>query len=484
MSLFSSDLRHSMPFVLVIFGVTGDLARRKLIPALFELYSEGYLPERFIILGFARRDWTVSDMVVEAGSILAVKPNVDQTKLKQFFTHFDYLQGNFDAPTDYQRLAAKMEKLDELIGQCGRRLFYLATPAETYLNILAGIKYAKLEKPCGDKTGWTRIVIEKPFGHDLVSSQSLDLELTTIFEEAQIYRIDHYLAKETVQNIMTFRFANTIFEPIWNADYIERIEIVMHEDFGIGTRGNFYDNTGALRDIVQNHLLQLLALITMEKPKVANEKAFRDERSRLLSAIQVFDLEHLERNILLGQYASYIEEPDVKPNSNVETFAAIHAEIDLPRWNGVQVFLVTGKRMKSTMTKIRVAFKNTPNNLFEVPLAKTNHNVLTFDIQPTEGIGMQLLAKQPGYGREVQPVTMHFNYSENFKTPGVDAYSRLLLDAIDGDQTLFTRSDEVAAEWHFIDSIREKVQQHNLRPQIYEDGSDGPIGLKMLMGYR
>lgn len=482
-SLFSTDLRQNVPFVMVIFGVSGDLTRRKLVPALFELYQSGYLPERFTILGFARRDWSHDDLVREVGEYLINKPGVSQDSLNKFFSHFDYLQGNFEKLDDYKGLAARLDQLDDGIGQGGRRLFYLATPAESYSLILEGLKEASLQESRGDDQAWTRLVVEKPFGRDLASAKELDREILSTFEEKQIYRIDHYLAKETAQNMMMFRFANAIFEPIWNSEHIERIEIMVSEEIGIGTRGNFYDKTGALRDIVQNHLLQLLALTTMDQPESATAKAFRDSRAKLLSSISCFDLGHLGRNIILGQYSSYQKEPNVAPNSQTETFAAVHAEIDLPRWRGMPIFLITGKKMTTTMTRIRVAFKNAPKSLFHME-ATGSHNVLSFDIQPTEGIGLQLLAKKPGYGSVLQPVTMHFNYRENFVEQTIDAYTRLLLDAIDGDQTLFTRSDEVEAEWKFIDPILARIEEQKLKPEVYADGSEGPAGLAGLMGYR
>lgn len=474
MSLFNTNLRLNVPFVMVIFGVSGDLTRRKLVPALFELYRGGYLPERFTILGYARRDWEASDMVAEIETFLKDKPDTDQAKLKQFFAHFDYLRGDFDKPTDYDGLAAKLKQLDDSIGQCGRRLFYLATPAESYLKILDGIKRTKLQEACGEDQSWTRVVVEKPFGRDLVSAKALDKELTMIFAENQIYRIDHYLAKETAQNIMMFRFANAIFEPLWSSSYIERIEIIIHESIGVGTRGNFYDATGALRDMVQNHLLQLLTLVTMEQPSANTAKAFRDARFKLLNSIGCMDLDHLGRNLVLGQYAGYRAEPNVGKDSVTETFVAVLAEIDLPRWRGVPVVLVAGKKMASTMTRIRVAFKNVPKNLFQGSVGLGSHNVLTFDIQPTEGIGLQLLAKQPGYGSEIAPVTMHFNYRDDFNEQSIDAYTRLLLDTVDGDQTLFTRSDEVEAEWRFIDPILTRLGEWGLKPKVYADGSLGP----------
>jgi glucose-6-phosphate 1-dehydrogenase len=482
MSLFSTDLRQNLPFIMVIFGVSGDLTRRKLVPALFELYQAGFLPNEFTVVGFARRDWSREEMIHQVGNVLGEKNiNASEKDLNTFFSHFEYFKGDFEIKVDYERLSVILDELDDKVGQCGRRLFYLATPAESYSVILNGLKDAALQNPCGDNQSWTRVIIEKPFGHDLASAKSLDSEMLNIFEESQIYRIDHYLAKETAQNIMMFRFANSIFEPIWNSNYIEKIEIIVNEEIGIGTRGNFYDKTGALRDIVQNHLLQLLALTTMEQPAAASAKAFRDSRAQLLKSVGCFDLRHLGRNLVLGQYESYKQESNVGPDSRTETFAAVRAEVDLPRWQGVPVFLISGKKLASSMTRVRVAFKNPPKNLFETLAEYKNHNILNFDIQPTEGIGLQLLAKQPGYRNTIQPVTMHFNYHENFREHTIDAYTRLLLDAIDGDQTLFTRSDEIEAEWQFVDPILDRIKDLKIKPEIYKDGGEGPSGLAGLM---
>ncbi len=480
MSLFSTDSRPNVPFVMVIFGVTGDLTRRYLVPALFELYQGGYLPEKFSILGYARRDWTVDELVTQAGGRLQEQVGVDREKLKQFFAHFDYLQGNFDEPADYDRMAARLEQVDGVAGQCDRRLYYLATPAENYSAILAGIKRVGLQIPCGPDQGWTRIIVEKPFGRDLASAELLDKELTGTFSEDQIYRIDHYLAKETAQNILTFRFANALFEPVWSAEHIERIEIALHEQIGIGTRGNFYDRTGALRDMVQNHLLQLLALVTMEQPAAVTAEAFRDSRAQLLAAISAFDLHNLEEHLVLGQYAGYTKEPNVAPESRTETFVAVQIAIDGSRWKGVPMYLMTGKSLGETSTQVRVVFKKPLKSLFVTPEG-AEANVLTFDIQPRQGIGLHLLAKQPGYGNVLVPVTMNFNYPETFSQHSIDAYPRLLLDAISGDQTLFTRSDEVNAEWRFIDPILKCIEKQGIKPEIYADGSAGPQGAVKLL---
>lgn len=479
--LFSTIERLNTPFVMVIFGATGDLTRRKLIPALFDLFQEGFLPEDFTLLGYARRPWTQEDFVSEAGVMLHDSPHIDQIRLKQFFTHLDYKQGNFDELSDYEGLAAKLKELDGSAGQSARRLFYLATPAESYDAILDGIKKANLQEPVGKGDSWTRIVVEKPFGSDLATAEELDKRLTGIFAENQIYRIDHYLAKETAQNIMTFRFANAIFEPIWSAQHIERIEIEMYEEIGIGTRGNFYDRTGALRDVLQNHLLQLLALVAMEQPITGEANSFRDARTKLLESVRCFDVDNLERNVVLGQYQSYCNEENVKPDSLAETFVAIRAEINLPRWQGVPVILVTGKKLEAALTRIRVTFRQPLRSVFELPVNGADRNILTFDIQPNEGIRLNLLAKQPGFGHTIQSVGMHFHYHENFDATGIDAYNRLLLDAIDGDQALFTRSDEIDAEWRFVDPIVKKMAELKLEPKIYRDGSAGPAGVTQLL---
>jgi glucose-6-phosphate 1-dehydrogenase len=456
----------SKPFVMVIFGASGDLTRRKLVPALFDLYKAGLLPQRFTILGYARRDWSKDQFVAEVSGGLGEATQ----QHTEFFEHFEYQRGDFDVPEDYEGLARRMDSLNDELGQCGHRLFYFATPAESYQTILQGLKKVGLEKPCSDD-GWTRLVVEKPFGHNLESARHLDGELRKIFEEEQIYRIDHYLAKETVQNILAFRFANSIFESLWSAEHIERIEIVVAEQDAIGTRGGFYDKTGAIRDVLQNHILQLLAITTMDAPETANAEEFRQQRAELLADIKTGEL---NKDLVLGQYSGYHEVDKVDPQSTTETFVLLKAMVDRPRWQGMPIYLATGKALSATKAAITVYFKKPVNKLFDHHESGKNYNVLTFHLQPNPSTGIQLLAKKPGYKTEVKPVNMEVSYDESFASKGVDAYSRLIVDIINGDQTLFTRSDEVEAEWSFIDPIVEAIQKNGTKPDSYDPGSRGP----------
>ncbi len=468
MSLLNTNLRLNTPFVMVIFGASGDLTRRKLVPAIYDLFEAGFLPDRFVIVGYARRGWSRQDFVRE------VSGNInDRDKAAQFLAHFQYQQGDFTEPDDYQKLSERLNYFDAELGQCGRRLYYLATPAESYSLILTGLSQSGLNDSCGDEGGWTRVVVEKPFGRDLVSARKLDVQLAESFSEDQIYRIDHYLAKETAQNIMTFRFANSIFEPIWNAEHIERIDITVSESIGVGTRGAFYDATGAIRDVLQNHLLQLLALTTMDKPASLSAAEFRQGRAHLLSHLELLN-DSAESNIVLGQYQGYQAEPSVDPKSDTETFVAVKMGIDLERWRGLPVYLMTGKMLQGVFSTIKVTFKRPSLRLFGSEERGNEYNVLTFNIQPDEGIMLDLVAKEPGYGHNLQIAKMHFDYRENFSKPVIDAYSRLILDAIDGDQTLFTRADEIEAEWKFVDQIYQAVNANNLKIIPYKKGSQGP----------
>ncbi len=450
------------PFVLVIFGASGDLTRRKLVPALYDLYQAKLLPPSFTVLGYARRDWDKSEFIKAVSAHLA-----ESDQRTAFLEHFEYQQGDFTLASDYRQLDERLKRLDTQAGLCSQRLFYIATPPDNYHRILEGIAAAGLQEPC-DEAGWTRIVVEKPFGHDLSSAQRLDNQLRTIFQEDQIYRIDHYLAKETAQNIAAFRFANSIFEPIWSNRYIERIDITMKETIGIGTRGAFYDKTGVLRDVIQNHLLQLLALMTMDEPDGSPE-SYRDERAKALTNLRMSED---RTHILLGQYEGYANEANVALQSHTATYAEVKLHLSGPRWGGVDVVLRAGKALDETKTVVEVVFKASESNLYKNTNSSKYYNNVIFNIQPKEGIQVGLLAKSPGYRHALQPVNMHFDYVESFNESSIDAYSRLLLDAVEGDVTLFARSDEIEAQWRLIDPI---VQQATaIKPIRYEQGSEGP----------
>ncbi len=450
------------PNVLVIFGATGDLTHRKLMPALFDLYCDGKLPKAFAIIGFARREKTNEQFRAEmregVGEFARNKPN-DSDRWDSFAEALFYHRAEFHEEAGYASLGELMHHMDETRGTAGNRLFYLATAPEFYPLIVQRLGAAGL----GTSTaGWTRIIIEKPFGRDLESARELNKQILPVFNEPQIYRIDHYLGKETVQNVMAFRFANTIFEPLWNRNYIDHVQITAAESVGVEDRGGYYDSAGALRDMVQSHLLQLLSLTAMEPPVSFDSNAVHDEKVKVLRAICQPSPEEVERNIVRGQYGrgkgmlAYREESRVAQDSNTETYVALKLEIDNWRWAGVPFFLRTGKRMQKRFTEIAIQFKEVPHPLFEResgPIVRPN--VLALRIQPDEGIHLRFAAKRPGQTTELRDVKMDFYYKTAFGAAPGEAYETLLTDTARGDSTLFTRKDEVEIEWSLITPILE-----------------------------
>jgi glucose-6-phosphate 1-dehydrogenase len=468
---------------IVIFGVTGDLARRKLMPGLYENAKNGKLPEPLYLIGFARRPWTDEKMrevlregVREHGR---TKP-IDEDVLNDLLDRAFYLESTFQDKHGY-------EEIDEVLKKIGVRntLFYLATPPGWYGTIVDNIGQSQLET-CPD--GWRRIVVEKPFGRDLETAMDLDNKLHSVFKEDQIYRMDHYLGKETVQNILAFRFGNGIFEPLWDRKYIDHIQITMAETEGVGTRAGYYDNAGVIRDVFQNHLLQLLTLTAMEAPAVFNAKAVRDEKVKVLKSIKEISGEKAIQNTFRAQYVSgtidgkrvpsYRDEPDVDPNSMTETFMAARLYINNWRWAGVPFYLRSGKRLPDRVTEIAIQFTQVPLPLFDQRnLAGEAPNMLVLHIQPDEGITLFLGAKVPGNVMCIEPVKMRFSYAEAFGGEPPEAYERLLLDCLMGDATLFTRSDEVEEAWRLTNNIIEAWKAQGLRNlPIYEAGTQGPHG--------
>ena len=467
----------------VIFGVTGDLARRKLMPALYENAKYGRLPEPFHVIGFARRPWSHEKMrdVLRQGVIDfgRTKP-VDEEVLGILLSDAYYVESTFQDKNGY-------EKLDEAIKNLGVQnvLFYLSTPPGWYSTIVENIGVSNLES-CPD--GWRRIVVEKPFGRDLETALALDTTLHSVFSEDQIYRMDHYLGKETVQNIHAFRFGNGIFEPLWNRKYIDHIEITMAESDGVGTRAGYYDKAGVIRDVFQNHLLQLLTLTAMEAPAVFNAKAVRDEKVKVLKSISDLSGEKAIKDTFRAQYVSgtvdgkrvpsYRDEPDVAPDSVTETYMAAKLFVNNWRWAGVPFYLRSGKRLPKRVTEIAIQFTQVPLALFgQRNLAGEAPNVLIIRIQPDEGITLFLGAKAPGNQMRIEPVRMHFSYEEAFGGEPPEAYERLLLDSLLGDATLFTRSDEVEEAWRLTNGIIEAWKEQDLKNlPVYEAGTQGPPG--------
>ncbi|MBX7214637.1 MAG: glucose-6-phosphate dehydrogenase [Thermoflexales bacterium] len=471
--------------VMVIFGASGDLTHRKLIPALYSLTADGALPKQFAVVGFARKPKTDESFRAELRESVSeharVKP-VDTAAWEAFASRVHYCQGDYGKPDDYARLEAMLKDIDAQHGTGGNRLFYVATPPEVYHAITEQLGLSGMAR--AENGRWVRIIIEKPFGHDLNSARELNTHVHRYFAEDQIFRIDHYLGKETVQNILVFRFANGIFEPIWNRRYVDSVQITVAEEIGIEGRGAYYESAGVIRDIVQNHLLQLLALTAMEPPAEFEADAVRNEKVKVLKAIRVDDSEG--DGTVRGQYGpgkvagqlvpGYLQEEGVALDSTTETWLAMKFLVDNWRWAGVPWYVRSGKRMPKRVTEIAIQFKMPPLMLFSKATAKAiEPNALVLNIQPDEGISLKFGSKAPGSGETIQPVKMDFTYSSAFDKAAPDAYERLLLDCILGDSTLFTRADEVEAQWEIINPIIDGWKaQGGAAIELYRAGKPGP----------
>ena len=458
-----------VPTILTIFGVTGDLSYKKLFPALIHLYMNGYLPSRIHIIGVGRRAWNDEDLRAYVSDALTAKGHHHpQEIIDQFLALFEYRQGDFDEREMYTRLGESIEKTEKIFGTCTNKLFYFAVPPHYYEMIARHVHDAGLSKPCADDTGWARILVEKPFGEDTKSAQELDTLLGSLFKENQIYRIDHYLAKEALQNILAFRFSNTLYESIWDAQSIERVEIIFHEKDGVGTRGNFYDKTGALRDVGQNHVLQMVALIAMDRPDSLEANDIRTKREEVLASI--IPITEYAR----AQYEGYTKEPGVEPYSQTETFFRLILELRSKRWAGVPFILESGKGMDRSYVEITIYFRETsclcPADSNHVP----HRNTLTFRIQPDEAIRSVFWIKRPGFLFELQKQELSFEYAQSKEELTIpDAYERILFDCIAGDQTLFLSTREVLLAWQVITPIIEQWKSDTLLK--YERGSAGPL---------
>jgi glucose-6-phosphate 1-dehydrogenase len=450
------------PCVLVLFGATGDLAHRKVIPAMYHLWRTNLLPHEFVLLAVSRREYDDDAFRGEIHKSLEQFSRVlplDEPAWKSFSERIRYLRCDFSDPTGFDTLAASLEELDEEEGTRGNRLFYLATQPSQFAELVGQLGRVGLDHERHDG-GWRRVVIEKPFGHDLDSAKRLNREVGKVFRESQVYRIDHYLGKETVRNLLVFRFGNGIFEPLWNRRYVDHVQITVAESIGIENRGAFYEETGAVRDVLQNHLLQLVSLVAMEPPATFEADALRDEKVKVLRAIGTRPTDPAH-DVVRGQYGpgwvaatpvpGYRDESDVDPHSETETFVAARLNIDDWRWAGVPFYVRTGKRLPKRSTEIAIQFREVPQHLFRNTSTEPDPNLLAIRIQPDEGIMLRFGAKVPGLGLNVRSVTMDFTYGSAFNVDSPDAYETLILDALQGDASLFTRADEVEEAWSIVD---------------------------------
>ncbi|MCL4831668.1 MAG: glucose-6-phosphate dehydrogenase [Caldilineaceae bacterium] len=489
--------KMSGPALMVIFGASGDLAQRKLLPALYNLVQKGLLPADFTILGYSRTPYSDDEFRELARHGVEKHADVEfqESAWAAFAQGIFYVAGGYDDPAGFARLQARITELEGFRPTGKNRLFYLSTPPSVYEAVATQLGQADLVRPAGESC-WTRLVVEKPFGRDLASAHALNDHLLRIFDEDQIYRIDHYLGKETVQNILVFRFANGIFEPVWNRNYVEHVQITVSESIGVEQRGGYYDKSGALRDMVQNHMLQLVSLIGMEPPVAFDAKAVRDQKVNLLRSIRPLAPQEVGNYLVRAQYApgllngdalpAYTDEEGVAADSTTETYVAWKLEIDNWRWNGVPFYLRTGKALPYKVSEIAIYFRRAPHMLFSASNHDAEHisrNVLLIRIQPDEGISLKISAKQPGPAVKLQPVNMAFHYGSSFGSTPPDAYQRLLLDVVLGDGTLFTRRDEVEVAWDRVSRVLDgwqmqeaeaRAQGAPLRLPSYPAGSWGP----------
>lgn len=481
--------RNIDPCVMVIFGATGDLTGRKLAPALYNLGRDGLLPPNFACIGFARKDYTDEafreELKQEIGMYSRVKP-IEEAFWNNFQEKIFYHQSEFDQDEGYLRLKDRLKQLDGRFATRGNRVFYLSVQPKFFPIIIEKLKKYGLIYDPEDQEKWSRVIIEKPFGHDVTSAAALQKEISHCLDESQTYRIDHYLGKETVQNLLVFRFANSIFESIWNYKHIDHVQITVAEDIGIGTRGNFYEEEGMLRDIVQNHMMQLVSNVAMEPPVNLSADAIRDEKVKVLQSIRPFSEADFEHSVVRGQYGpgyingesviGYNQEKNVNPKSTVETFVALRLFIDNWRWAGVPFYLRGGKRLPKRGTEVAIVFKDAPGVLFQQRKAPNLPNVLAMRIQPDEGIAMRINCKVPGPSSPIQPVKMDFRYGSYFGQTPPEAYERLIWECILGDNTLFARKDEVIESWTLLTPILENWAAHP--PKKFPNYSSGTWGPK------
>ncbi|QEQ60129.1 glucose-6-phosphate dehydrogenase [Haemophilus influenzae biotype aegyptius] len=469
---------------IVIFGASGDLTHRKLIPALYNLYKIGRLSENFSVLGVARSDLNDETFREKMREALIHNEETTPDTLDAFCSHLYYQAVNTSDAQDYGKLVPRLDDLHDKYQTCGNTLYYMSTPPSLYGVIPECLAAHGLNT---EEYGWKRIIVEKPFGYDEKTAQALDVQIHRFFEEHQIYRIDHYLGKETVQNLLVLRFSNGWFEPLWNRNFIDYVEITGAESIGVEERGGYYDGSGAMRDMFQNHLLQVLAMVAMEPPAIINANSMRDEVAKVMHSLRPLTSEDMENNLVLGQYTAaeingkmekgYLEEKGVPANSRTETYIALRCEIENWRWAGVPFYVRTGKRLPARVTEIVIHFKTTPHPVFS---QNAPENKLIIRIQPDEAISMRFGLKKPGAGFEAKEVSMDFRYADLAGAQVLTAYERLLLDAMKGDATLFARTDAVHAAWKFVQPILD-YKANGGRIHEYEAGTWGPVAADKLI---
>ncbi|HHF5565942.1 TPA: glucose-6-phosphate dehydrogenase [Haemophilus influenzae] len=469
---------------IVIFGASGDLTHRKLIPALYNLYKIGRLSENFSVLGVARSELNNETFREKMREALIHNEETTPETLDAFCSHLYYQAVNTSDAQDYGKLVPRLDELHDKYQTCGNTLYYMSTPPSLYSVIPECLAAHGLNT---EEYGWKRIIVEKPFGYDEKTAQALDVQIHHFFEEHQIYRIDHYLGKETVQNLLVLRFSNGWFEPLWNRNFIDYVEITGAESIGVEERGGYYDGSGAMRDMFQNHLLQVLAMVAMEPPAIINANSMRDEVAKVMHSLRPLTAEDMEHNLVLGQYTAaqingkmengYLEEKGVPTDSRTETYIALRCEIENWRWAGVPFYVRTGKRLPARVTEIVIHFKTTPHPVFS---QNAPENKLIIRIQPDEAISMRFGLKKPGAGFEAKEVSMDFRYADLAGAQVLTAYERLLLDAMKGDATLFARTDAVHAAWKFVQPILD-YKANGGRIHEYEAGTWGPVAADKLI---
>jgi glucose-6-phosphate 1-dehydrogenase len=465
-------MQENTPTIFVIFGVTGDLAKTKLLISLYHLFQKKMMPSVFRVVGFSRSDFSQDDFKKYAEDVLTNKGAADEKVRQKFLTHLQYVQGDFLKNESYEGLAQDLKKIDDEIGQCTNKLFYLAVPPTLYEGIFNHLSDSGLTEACDDRNGWTRVLVEKPFGNDLKTAKNLDKLLGRLFREEQLFRIDHYLAKETMQNILAFRFSNSIFEPLWNKDHIEKIEVLFFEKDSVRDRGASYDAVGALRDVGQNHMLQMLALVTMETPVSFAGADVQAARAAALAALKQPSRHGILSIVSRGQYEGYREEKNVAGDSTRETYFRLKLGMSGERFSGVPLFLESGKMLGEEKMEVVIFFKKR-DCLCDAGEKCVHQNKLTFRIQPQGGITLSLWTKRPGFGFVLEEKDLSFLYGRDaLESRELDAYERVLFDCVRGDQTLFASTDELIASWRALMPILEGLDRVPLA--TYPRGSMGP----------